>query len=78
MREVDKIRKAVHDSFSEKLDAAFFKTFRRKLTTRYDWINMNVVSTPTNGKPFTPKQKAWVAGYSEGYGHAMEQIWSKP
>jgi hypothetical protein len=74
MTKIEKLKRSVRESFSDKLMAAFKVKFRRNLTTSYNIFGMALVSRPSNGKPFTPKQKEWVAGYETGYLDAQNQI----
>lgn len=69
------LHKSINDQFPERLCAEFFKRFRRKLTTEWNIISMQLVSRPANGKPFTPQQRAWVESFEAGYLSAMDVAW---
>lgn len=74
MNKTEKIYSAIRDDFTSQLDNEFKKRFRRNLTTEWNFLSMQLVSRPTNGKPFTATQKSWVDGYSSGYGTAMDKV----
>lgn len=68
------IEKRLNDEFGELLNAAFKKKFRRNLTTRWSLMTATLISEPSNDKPFTPQQKAWVEAFSEGYSTARDLV----
>jgi len=78
MTKVDRVYRKVRERFAERLDAAFKAKFRRNLKTEFNLLAMRLISVPTNGKKLTPAQRDWIAGYSEGYIDAKEQIVEQP
>lgn len=74
---IDRFTKAIRETFAEDLDAAFKKRWRRNLTTEYNIIAVRMISRPTNGKPFTPEQKAWVDGYADGRSNVLDKLWER-
>lgn len=74
MNASQRMSKLLRESFSARIDAAFKEKFRRNLTTEFNIVAMQLISRPSNGKPFTPKQRGWVDGFSAGYQDAMDQL----
>jgi len=74
MGKIETVRRVVRDQFCDRLDTEFKEKFRRNLTTEYTPLAMRLISLPTNGKPLTVKQHAWIDGYSQGYSTANDQM----
>jgi len=74
---MNKIEKLLRDAksssvFADNLMTAFKVKFRRNLTAEYSIMAMALISAPSNGKPYTPKQRAWVEGFDAGYREALD------
>ena len=71
---LEKCARHVNDSFSDELGEKFNAKFGRELETRFNILSMQLVSSPADGQPFTPEQKAWVEAWSDGYGIALDIV----
>ncbi|VEA73384.1 Uncharacterised protein [Serratia rubidaea] len=71
---IEKCYRKINDAFSRKLGDDFRAKFQREIETRFSIFSMSLVSSPTDGKDFTPEQHAWVDAYSSGYLAAMRQV----
>lgn len=63
-------KQKVRAAFADSLQEAFKARFARELTTEYSIMAMSLVSRPTDGKKFTPKQRDFVEAFSRGYADA--------
>ena len=74
MTKIEKLHRRINDKFSECLREAFKVRFRRNLTTEYSILSMQLVSFPSNGKPFTSEQKKWVQAFEIGFMSAHDLV----
>jgi len=71
MRIVDKISKALSDQARPLVDLAMKEKFGIETRTCWDFFSDKLVTDRVDGQNFTPKQFAYLAGFSEGYAAAM-------
>lgn len=74
MSKLRKVSQRINDNFSDQLDAAFEKEFETKLNTTFNIIELRKVSRRADGRVLTKEQRDWIAGYSQGYADAMDQV----
>lgn len=77
MKQADrrKIRYRVNDCFADRLKEAFAEAHPEiAIETEWNIIAMNRVTRRVDGKKFTPKEHAFIKGFSTGYYSASEQV----
>lgn len=64
----------MQESYRESFTSAFMERYNTPLETNFNIFNMALVSVRADGVDFTPEQHAFVTGYSEGYGKAVNIV----
>jgi hypothetical protein len=68
MAQLDLALDALRGQFKQSLNDAFAAKFDgRKIDTTYNLMHLRYVSTPSDGKAFTPEQIAFISGYEEAW-----------
>ena len=71
---LEKMARELNGRFTDELDAAFQVKFGVTLETTWNIFSMQLVSLREDGEDMTPEQHAFVTGYSQGYGKALEMV----
>ncbi len=75
MSKLDKMRKELENSFTAELHAAFEAKFGLKIDTTFDLLgSFQMVTRLASGNQFTPEQHAFIQGWSEGFGKAINMV----
>lgn len=75
MSKLDKMRKELENSFTAELHAAFEAKFGEKIETTFDLLgSFQMVTRLASGEQFTMDQHAFIQGWSEGFGKAINMI----
>lgn len=75
MSKLDKMRKELENSFKQELHEAFFAKFGLKIVTIFDLLgSFQMVTRLESGEQFTLDQHAFIQGWSEGYGKAINML----
>lgn len=69
-----KCANALNEQFRDNLKAEFLKRFEIELKTEFNIFSFALVSQREDGEPMTSEQHHFVAGYSDGYGTAMQFV----
>lgn len=71
---LQKMADKLNDEFRNLLDAEFEKRYGLKLITEFNIFSMKMISYREDEEELTLEQMNFVAGYSEGYAAAMNQV----
>lgn len=75
MSKLDKMRKELENSFTAELHAAFEKKFGLKIDTTFDLLGgFQMVTRLESGEQFTIDQHAFIQGWSEAFGKAINMV----
>jgi len=68
---LQKMAKELDTQFRDELARHMRETFDLDVQTHFNLMSMTLVTTRSDGKDFTPEQKAYVQGFENGYLSAM-------
>ncbi len=71
MTKIEKACTTLKDEFCSSLDKAFHERFSRAVTTEYNIIGMNLVTTTDDEKPLSDEESLWIGAFSLGYNAAL-------
>lgn len=71
---LDKMRRELESEFRDALHAAFYEKYKANLSTQFNIFTMQLVSEREDCQDFTQEQHAFIAGWSDGYGKAVNMV----
>ena len=71
---LDKMRRELENEFRDALHAAFYEKYKAHLSTQFNIFTMQLVSEREDRQDFTPEQHAFITGWSDGYGKAVNMV----
>lgn len=74
MSKLNNMRRELENAFTDALHQEFRCKFDVELQTEFNIFAMCLISKRTDGKDLTPEQHAFLAGWSTGYGKAINMI----
>lgn len=74
MSKLNNMRRELENEFQRALHAAFTAKFGMEIKTEFNLFSMQTISTRVDGQDFTPDEHAYIQGWSEGYGKAVNLV----
>jgi len=74
MSKLSNMRREMQDAFRDALHAAFAAKFSVEITTEFNIFSMETISKRADGQDFTIDEHAYIQGWSDGYGKAINLV----